>query len=226
VKKSLGPSANRDTSTHSAESKVGDGDHSNILIAKARNRKIIGKRELAFSSTRASAHPFVQCMNLINELFLAHEISKDTYIKATRVFRSKQHQLDFIRMSGDQRRSWLSQFSADPMVQCMNLINELFLTHEISKDTYIKATKAFRSKQHQLDFIRMSGDQRRSWLSQLSADPMFQCMNLINELFLTHEISKDTYIKAVGEFRSKQLQLDFIRMSGEQRRSWLSQLLA
>ena len=112
MKKSLEPSANKDTSTHSAESKVGDGDHINVLMAKARKGKIIGKRDLSFSSTCTSAHPLVQCMNLINELVLAKEISVDTYLEAVDAFRSDQLQWDFIRMSRDQRRSWLSQLLA------------------------------------------------------------------------------------------------------------------
>jgi hypothetical protein len=124
VKKSLGPSASRDTSSNSAKSKVGDGDistrlSSNIPIAKARKdlsdhskakaRKRKGEvKDLALSSTCTFAHPFVQCMNLINELIQAHEISNATYIEAIRVFRSRQLQWDFIRMSVDNRRSWLS----------------------------------------------------------------------------------------------------------------------
>jgi hypothetical protein len=101
VKKSLGPSPS--TSTHSAKSKVGDGDistrlSSNIPIAKARKdlsdhikakaRKRKREREVEdlALSTCTSAHPFVQCMNLINELIQADEISDTTYIEAISSF--------------------------------------------------------------------------------------------------------------------------------------------
>jgi hypothetical protein len=126
VKKSLGPSPS--TSTHSAKSKVGDGDistrlSSNISIAKARKdlsdhikakaRKRKREREVEDSSTCTSAHPFVQCMNLINELIQANKISKATYIEAISAFISRQKlQWDFVRMSGDNRRYWLSQLLA------------------------------------------------------------------------------------------------------------------
>jgi hypothetical protein len=127
VKKSLGPPASRDTSSHSAKSKVSDGDistrrSSNIPIAKARKDLSYHKakarnrngevKDLALSSTCTSVHPFVQCMNLINELIKAHEISKATYIEAIQVFHSRQLQWEFIRMSSDNRKSWLSQLLA------------------------------------------------------------------------------------------------------------------
>jgi hypothetical protein len=83
VKKSLGPSAN------DAESKVGDVDIStrlNIPIAKARETETKRRRkikDLELSSTCSSAYPLLQCMNQINELVRAHEISFDTYFEAT-----------------------------------------------------------------------------------------------------------------------------------------------
>ncbi|KAE8076819.1 hypothetical protein FH972_015444 [Carpinus fangiana] len=128
VKKSLEPSPS--TSTH-VSAKSGDGDistrlSSNIRIAKARKdlsdhikakaRKRKREREVedlalcSTCSTCTSAHPFDQCMNLINELIQADKISNATYIKAISVFVSRQKlRWDFVRMSSDNRRSWLSQ---------------------------------------------------------------------------------------------------------------------
>ena len=88
-------------------------DLSDHIKAKARKRK--REREVedpALSSTCTSDHPYIQCMNFINKLILAEEISVATYMEAVQAFDSWQLQWDFVRMSGDNRRLWLSQLLA------------------------------------------------------------------------------------------------------------------
>ena len=120
MKKSLGPSPSRDmlgdistrlsSNIPIAKARKDLSDHSK---AKARKRKREREVEdLALSSTCTSAHPFVQCMNFINKLIQADEISVATYMEAIQVFDSRQLQWDFVRMSGDNRRLWLSQLLA------------------------------------------------------------------------------------------------------------------